>query len=278
MPFFAHPFVAAAVLFGASLFFPAQSFAQSAETAPEKTQLGIGMAALTFPAYRGSDQRSTWILPVPYLEYRGEFFQADREGVRGKLFDSERLELSVSASGSPPTREGRIDRRSGMPGLRPALEVGPQLSVLLSAPQDKAMTLKLRLPVRQGVTLERQPRNTGVTFSPNLNLDFANPLGWTGGNLGLVAGPIFTSQKQNAYFYSVENQYAMPGRPAYQARSGYAGSQFLVSLSRKMGDWWVGSYVRYDNLQGAVFADSPLVATRHYVTAGFAVSYIFARF
>jgi MipA family protein len=252
--------------------------AQNADEKSSKTELGVGLAVIRFPAYRGSDQSSTLALPFPYIEYRGDFFKADREGVRGSLFDSERTELSISLSGSPPTSSDGIERRKGMPDLKPSIEIGPQLSVLLTAPQHKAMTLKLRLPLRQGITIESKPRDAGLTFSPNLNLDIVNPWGLSGGNLGFVFGPIFTSRKQNDYFYTVEAPYATTTRPAYQARSGYAGTQLLVSLSRKMGDVWVGSYLRYDSLRGAVFADSPLVATRQYMTAGIAVSYIFAKF
>jgi MipA family protein len=255
--------------------------AAQAETSTDespKTELGMGVVVLQFPAYRGSAQRSTLVLPVPYLEYRGDFFKADRQGLRGELFDSERVELSVSLSGSPPTKSTEIALRKDMPDLKPSVEIGPQLNVLLSSPSNKSTTLKLRVPLRQGMTLESNPKNAGLTFSPNLNLDIANPFGLSGANLGFVVGPIFTSQKQNDYFYTVAAPYATAARPAYQARSGYAGSQFLVSLSRRMGDVWIGSYVRYDNLRGAVFADSPLVATRNYVTAGIAVSYIFAKF
>jgi MipA family protein len=250
----------------------------STDDAPNKTELGMGVVVLQFPAYRGSVQRSTLVLPVPYLEYRGDFFKADRQGLRGELFDSERVELSVSLSGSPPTKSTEIALRKDMPDLKPSVEIGPQLNVLLSSPANKSVTLRLRVPLRQGMTLESNPKNAGLTFSPNLNLDIANPMGLSGGNLGFVVGPIFTSQKQNDYFYTVAPTYANAARPAYQARSGYAGSQFLVSLSRRMGDVWVGSYVRYDNLRGAVFADSPLVATRNYVSAGIAISYIFAKF
>jgi MipA family protein len=243
-----------------------------------KTEIGMGVAILQFPAYRGSNERSTLVLPAPYIEYRGDFFKADRQGLRGEIFDSERVEFSISLSGTPPTKSDKIALRKGMPDLEPSLELGPQLNFLLTSPKDKAVTLKLRLPVRQGITIESKPRDAGLTFSPNLNLDIANPFGINGGNLGLLAGPIFTSQKQNDLFYTVDPLYATATRPSYQSKGGYAGTQFLVSLSRKQGDIWMGTYLRYDNLRGASFIDSPLVATRHFVTAGFAVSYIFAKF
>lgn len=243
-----------------------------------KTELGMGVAVLQFPAYRGSKENSTLILPAPYIDYKGDFLKADRQGLRGEIFDSERVELSISVSGSPPTKSDKIGLRKGMPDLKPSIEVGPQLNLLLSSPKDKVLTLKLKLPLRQGITIQSKPRNAGLTFSPNLNLDIADPFGLTGGNLGLLAGPIFTSTKQNDLFYTVDPLYATSSRSAYQARGGYAGSQLLVSLSRRMGDFWVGSYVRYDNLRGATFTDSPLVSTRHFVTAGVVVSYIFTKF
>ena len=35
-------------------------------------EFGLGAASLSFPAYRGSDQRRNFLLPVPYVIYRGE--------------------------------------------------------------------------------------------------------------------------------------------------------------------------------------------------------------
>lgn len=71
--------------------------AQAAWPAEEKPlwELGLGVAALSFPAYRGSDQSSSLLLPAPYFVYRGEFLKADRNGVRGQLFESERIDLSI---------------------------------------------------------------------------------------------------------------------------------------------------------------------------------------
>ena len=261
-----------------SLAVAASAYSEESDVAPGTAALGIGLAALNFPAYRGSDQRSSWLLPVPYFEYNGDFFKADRQGLRAQLLDSPRLQLSVSASGSPPINSDGVERRRGMTALKASLEIGPQLSVLLSDPQDASVSLKLRLPLRQGITLERRPQDIGLTFSPNLNLDVSNPWGLSRSNLGFLVGPIFTSRRQNDYFYTVSAPFATADRPAYQAGSGYAGAQALVSLSRKMGDWWVGAFVRYDNLHGAVFEASPLVDTRSYLTAGVALSYIFARF
>jgi MipA family protein len=252
----------------------------SAATKPTRavSEFGMGLAVISFPAYRGSDQYSTLAVPVPYIDYQGDFIQADREGIRSRLFDSERLDLTISGSGSPPVKSRGVDRRIGMPDLRPSVELGPQLNVLLSDPRDKSYRLNLRLPLRQAISIEGKPQNLGLIFSPNLNWDFVNPFGWTQSNFGIVVGPVFINKKQSQYFYSVDSAYATPARPVYAARGGYAGSQALVSLSKRVGDVWMGAFVRYDHLHGAAFDDSPLVAQRSSVSAGFAVSYIFKRF
>jgi hypothetical protein len=142
---------------------------------------------------------------------------------------------------------------------------------------DDIAFLKLRLPVRQAFTVGGVPRDVGVIFSPNLNADIRNVFGLSGWTLGVVAGPVFATERQNAYFYSVDPQYVSATRDAYTARGGYGGAQFLLSLSKRFNDIWIGAYMREDTLRGAVFADSPLVTNNHYVSAGIAISWIFAR-
>jgi hypothetical protein len=72
----------------------------------------------------------------------------------------------------------------------------------------------------------------------------------------------------------VDPQYATPTRPAYRASGGYSGTLALASLSRRFNRVWMGGFVRYDNLAGSQFDDSPLYETRHSLMAGFAVSWI----
>ena len=65
-------------------------------------ELGGGATVLRVPDYRGSEQVSNYIFPLPWLVYRGEIMRADREGVRASFFDSDRVELSLSLSASVP--------------------------------------------------------------------------------------------------------------------------------------------------------------------------------
>lgn len=237
-------------------------------------ELGLGAAAVRLPDYRGSDQGRTYLLPLPYVVYRGKWLRADRDGARALLLESGRVKVDVSVAASVPTRSRDNVARSGMPDLAPSLEIGPNLNVGLLESADKRMRLDLRLPVRAAVAVQRSPKTIGATFSPNLNLDIKRIAG--GWNVGLLGGPLFADRRYHDYYYGVDSAYATPQRPAFQARGGYAGWQALAAASRRYGRMWVGGFVRYDNLRGAVFEASPLVRRDHEIAVGVGVSWVFA--
>lgn len=244
-------------------------------------ELGLGAGGITMPDYRGSDESRYYLLPFPYFAYRLDWLKADRNGVRATLFDSDQVELNLSLGATPPVRSKKNRAREGMPDLKPMIEVGPSLDFNLWRSAGGSGKLDLRMPLRAAFEARSNPRAAGWVFAPRLNLDLTGlglPEGAKDGwRLGLLAGPLFADRRQHAYFYGVEDQYATADRPAYQARGGYGGMQYLAALSRKYGKTWFGAYVRYDNLNGAVFADSPLVRKRSYFTAGFALTWTFAQ-
>lgn len=237
-------------------------------------ELGAGVAAMTFPAYRGSDETNNFVLPMPFFTYHGDFFKADRHGIRGSFFDTDRLDFTVSLALSPPASSDDIKTRSGMPDLDATFEIGPQMDITFWRSENRARFLKLLLPMRAAFTLEGPPKDIGWVLHPKLNLDITDLPGLQGWNLGLLAGPLFSDQRQHEYFYGVAPRYATATRPAYEADSGYAGMQYLAAVTKRFPKFWVGAFVRYDNLAGAVFEDSPLVRQRDYFAAGLALSWI----
>jgi MipA family protein len=237
-------------------------------------ELGVGLSALSFPDYRGSDQSSFYAIPFPYLVYRGTFLKADRNGIRGTFFDSDRIELNLSVGASPPVNSDDNRARQGMPDLQPTLEIGPSLDLNLWRTHDRRTKLDLRLPVRTAVTVKDGMRDIGWVFSPRLNLDIIDVAGLAGWNMGLLASPMYGSERNHDYFYSVAPQYATADRPAFEAKGGYAGSQFLMSVSKRYPKYWLGAFARWDSLRGAVFVDSPLVKREDYFAAGVGIAWI----
>jgi hypothetical protein len=245
-------------------------------------ELGFGVAGLSVPNYRGADQRSDYLLPLPYVIYRGTFLRSDRDGARAIFVDTERVEVDLSVNGSAPSHSSANGVRAGMANLPATFEVGPNLNLTLwrerPGPRAEVTHLDVRLPVRAAVTVQRSPRSIGWVFAPNLNLDLPGAVDrW---NLGLAAGPLWGSRAYHQHYYGVSAADAVSSaaleRPAYEARGGYAGWQALAAMSRRFERAWVGGYVRYDRVAGAVFEDSPLVRRRQGVTVGFGVAWVFA--
>lgn len=260
----------AALAFGV---FAAFSHSAHAEQRP-LWELGAGGAVISFPDYRGSNKQRSYLLPVPYVVYRGDVLQVDRDRVRGLLFKTERVELDVSVNGSVPIRSSDNPARQGMPDLDPTLEVGPALNVLLI--QDpQGYNLALKLPVRAVIASDfRSIQGVGYLAHPQINLDVRAGQGW---KLGFVAGPLFGDRRYHDYFYGVAPQYASPGRAAYAAHGGYSGAQFIAAASKRFDKLWFGAFIKFDNISGSTFDDSPLVARRNNVAAGLGVSWIFAQ-
>ena len=235
-------------------------------------EIGLGVAGLRVPDYRGSDQSRSYALPLPYLVYRGQWLRADRDGARALLLDTNRVELDVSVGASVPSRSRDNHARSGMPDLPATFEIGPNANIGLMRSADKKVKLDLRLPVRAVISVQRSPQGEGAIFSPNLNLDIAGLAG--GWNLGLLAGPLYGDRKYHALFYGVDPAYATADRPAYRASGGYEGWRALAASSRRFGRAWVGAFVRYDSVRGAVFETSPLVRSKDAVSVGLGVAWV----
>ena len=252
-----------------------------AATAPARAEqlplweAGIGAAALSFPDYRGSNERQFWLLPFPYLVYRGEYLQADERRMRGVFFKTERAELDLSFNGSVPVDSDDNDARRGMPDLDGTLEIGPSLNLKLAETAGRRTQVELRLPVRAVLASDfSYVRQVGWVFQPNISVDVRDPLGHAGWKLGVLAGPIFSDQRYHRYFYEVAPAFATAARPAYTPGGGYAGTQLIAALSKRYREFWVGGFIKWDTLHGAAFDDSPLVKDRQGFAAGFSFAWV----
>ena len=65
-------------------------------------ELGMGASVLVFNDYRGASTTHVYPLPLPYIVYRGTFIESDHSGLRGRLFDADRIELHLSVNGTTP--------------------------------------------------------------------------------------------------------------------------------------------------------------------------------
>lgn len=234
-------------------------------------EAGLGLAAVSFPDYRGSDRQKAYMLPLPYLIYRGDVLQVDRDGLRGLLFESPRFETTLSASGTVPTRSHDEGARTGMPDLDPILEVG--ISMNWEAFSNESVRVRIRMPVRAAIASDfRSVDHVGWRLEPVLNIESVErPRRWA---LSFSTGPSIADRRYHAHFYSVSARHVTSTRPEYHAKGGYSGWTVISSASRRFDRTWVGAFLRYDNLNSAQFEDSPLIENRHAFMAGVGVAWL----
>lgn len=238
-----------------------------------KWEVGVFGMVSRVPLYRGADEYKWYSFPLPYFIYRGEYIQADKDGVRGLFYKGVRLELDLSMSGNPPVKnEGGA--RGGMPELDPLIEVGPAAKFYLHH-GEKVKAMFLELSARGVFSIDMDdltPRYEGLRSSLSLVLAGIRPSPASSWTAGLKTGLDFSDRDYNSYFYNVDEAYVTPDRPYYQSQGGYGGTFVSGWISRRLFDGVsVAMYARLDNVDGAVFDDSPLVRARnsYMVGAGF---------
>lgn len=243
-----------------------------AEDAP-LWEVGVGVSLLSMPDYRGADQRRSHALPIPYLVYRGDVVEIDRNKARGVFYKGDRSEWDVSVSAAVPVRSNDNPARANMPNLDPAIEIGPQWNYTL---RDDWIRATLRLPLRKVFAIDfPDMREIGAVFTPTLALDRANHP-WPGWHASLSTGPIFGDRGYFNYYYGVDAVLATANRPAWQANTGYGGWQLTATMTKRFDRLWLGGFLRGDYLGGAAFEDSPLLGKKTSWMGGVGIAWVFA--
>jgi MipA family protein len=240
-------------------------------------EAGMGIAGLNFPNYRGSKHEQHYLLPFPYLIYRGKWLKMNRDGLRGLFYESPRISLDISLDGGMPSRSDEHTIREGMPDLDPIFEIGPSLKILLAENMARTKKLTLKLPLRTAIATDLiHFEQVGWLFAPQLKLEtrLGDKKRW---RLNFGVSARYATQDYHDYYYSVAPEYATVTRSPYSATGGYSGTQLTLSLSWQLKNLRLATFLRYDNLHHTVFDDSPLFEQKHAMMAGFAIAWIFAR-
>lgn len=241
-------------------------------------ELGIGVSGISFADYIGSDKRTNWLLPFPYIIYRGEFLQIDREEVAGQLFENNRFDLDISLSGSLPVNSDNNDDRAGMPDLDPILEIGPTLQITLYDNAVSGQKVYFDLPIRAAIASDfTDIEFVGWVSNPSINYEKSFVNNSSSLKLDATFGPVFGNDEYHAYFYDVAPRFATAQRPQFQSGGGFGGWRSAVGFSRSRGNFWYGAFLRYIDISDAEFAASPLVKKDTSLMGGFAIAWIFAR-
>jgi MipA family protein len=243
-------------------------------------EFGVLCGAAAIPHYRGSDEYNYYVVPIPYVIYRGKRVRLSRHGLRSRLLWSERFETDLSFYGNPPVDDDN-EARQDMPELDPIVEMGPAIKWYFT-PKDAPDLLYLHAVARAAWAIEIQD-DFGIDqmgIHGSLHLRYRNRTLLEDRNLqfSLNAGIDITDRDYNSYFYDVSADYATDDRPLYRSSGGYSGFSTAAAVTKRLSrSLSVGSYVRWTGLWGAVTEDSPLVRRDNHVAGGVALIWHAAR-
>ena len=203
--------------------------------------VGVGGFALAAPDYPASDRTALNGLGFPWLIYRGERLRiGGGSAARFIPFRTDQVELDISLDAAFGARADDNPLREGMEDLHPLFEVGPQMIVNLAETDTPGGSERWRLALQaRGVfsvdTDETQVTHEGTVLKADLQYRNEGLFG-PRSRLSAAIGPIFASEGVQDYFYQVAPGEATATRPAFDARSGYMGTEASLSLGYPLSD------------------------------------------
>jgi outer membrane scaffolding protein for murein synthesis (MipA/OmpV family) len=255
-------------LLTASLWWSGECVGEAAAPQEEKLPLyeyGIVGLAAHLPQYTGSDEYQTYAFPLPYFVYRGKIVRADREGIRGIFWRYKQFETDISLSGNPPADDN--DARKGMDDLDALGEVGPALNYYFFDYGERD-SFFFQATLRAAFSLDF---DSGLDvghegYVSDMSIIFRDSRIFREQKIRfhLSTGVRFADASMHKYFYDVPFADVTPGRRYYEAEGGYGGLQLSGSITKELTPtFWLSSYGRWVNIDGAVYEDSPLVGTHN---------------
>jgi outer membrane protein len=231
--------------------------------------LGIGIGDIRYPDYLGSDHSNSMVIPFPFIDYHSQKLDIDQDGVKQQLFQIDGLSLRLSLNGSLPAKSSGA--RVGMSDLDTAGEIGPAL--VYDMYNREGLSLKLDIPIRAVVSTNWSSIDyRGYKCNPRFVIDYRFLDGYL---FQLKTGGVWADGRYHNYIYGVESRDVIDQRAEYKAKAGYSGYKTSMGISKKFKKIWVGSYIRYFNLNGAVSQDSPLKRQNYALYGGLFVAYLF---
>ncbi|MGD9833094.1 MAG: MipA/OmpV family protein [Piscinibacter sp.] len=229
-------------------------------------EAGIAAGGGRIPDYPGADQSHWRAIVVPWFVYRGPVVSVDERGIRSRFVDTSHWELDLTATAAFNTRSN--DRREGMPELDYLFGIGPQLVYKgWQGAGGNGASAHFKLRAIQSTDFRRID-SRGGTFSTELRWREFGVLG-AGSVLTASIEPTWASRPLQRYFYGVGADQATATRPAYEARAGYLGTEFGLSLRRRIASdlsWFVA--VDLNAMHGAANRASPLLASKTNLSFG----------
>jgi len=238
-------------------------------------KLGAGIGNITANSYPGSSETETATSPIPYLKVKTEWFDIDREGLHTNWFKDTSFRVDFTFDLGLPVDSENNSLRANMDDLDPVGLIGPMLIYQLK--DSETIKWQLQLPLAYAYAFDDlDAHSIGWSINPRVYFNYLIKNSGYPIDLSVSLGPVYSSAQFHQYYYSVDADDVMVGRDEYQTEEGNAGYRFNFSVTQRVDSYWLGLYLRYQNISGAVFVDSPLVNENDYWFVAVGASWLFA--
>jgi outer membrane scaffolding protein for murein synthesis (MipA/OmpV family) len=239
-------------------------------------EAGVGLSVVHVPHYIGSDEANDYYLPFPYIRYRSEKLNIDRNLIQGNLWRHGNWSLELSLGGSVKVDSEDNVARQGMSDLDFIVEAGPALHYYFSGSRTDENAILLQLPIRVATSTDFTDLSyQGITSIPRLVWRRGYFLNGYEIRPQISAGIRLGDKGYHDYIFGVDDQYVTPDRPSYEAKAGYGGLQLAYSTAVLWDQYLAAFGARYVQVGGATYEDSPLVKRSGSLMVGLALAYLF---
>ena len=220
---------------------------------------GFGFYGTDYPAsgnYRFNG------LAYPTLTYRGDTLRIGGSSAAKLVpFRNPRFELGVSLDAAFAADSDGNPIRDGMPDLGLITEFGPELVIkgprrAAGTPQESAIDFALQARAVFSYQKDDGIDHRGFIIEPTVKYrkGFAS-----GSRFRATFGPVFATEGLQDYYYQVDPTFARAGRPPFDAKGGYLGTEatfgLTVPVTDRLNVWGGGGVGLYS---GAKNKNSPL--------------------
>lgn len=247
-----------------------------ADLSHAELETGLGLTVVKVPHYLGSNESEVYLLPVPYIRYQSETLNIDRNFIQQKLFQLGSWSVEISLSGAVPVDNEKSSARENMDDLDFIGEIGPALQYHFSGDRLSGDSIYLSMPIRGAISTDfTQATYRGYSFNPRLfwrqEYQYDDRLVRSQLSLGLRSA----SRHMHDYIYGVDARFENSEREKYDGRAGYGGLTASYNASILFAEYMLAGFIRYANISGASFEDSPLVRQNTSLLFGAAWIYVF---
>lgn len=231
----------------------------------KKLDLSVGIGAISIPAYIGSDDQKTYILPFADVTYRineqDKLFANPLRGVGYERRLSPVLRAGIAGTIRQPRNTNGKRKLEGMDNLDGTFEVGPYI--------ERKLTRKLTV----GASAKFDTMGVHSSFVGDLYANYQLPSYvknlYTTATLSLS----YYGNKFVETYYSVSAEEATASRPEFDGDGGFAEASLGVNSMYYIDDKWflIGNF-SYKRLMDEV-ENSPVIAQNDNFTAVFGLGY-----